>query len=116
MYWFKNERAKAFEMLVPEDREALAAPLDEIDGRLKEDVLPAPHEMLVAGRVDNPYDIKRMTVEPPLETKPEAGERITLKLAYQDGREGRARLVWSGEQWFVDLPLDGESTDTDTEK
>lgn len=104
MHWFKDEREQAFEMLDPKDRERLTEPLEVLRKHLPESDQPKPEEMLVAGRVDNPYDIKSVDVDPPLESAPDAGQRVELELAYQDGRSGSATMVWRDAQWFVDLP------------
>lgn len=104
MHWFKDEREQAFEMIDPEDRERLTEPLEVLRNHLPESDQPKPEEMLVAGRVDNPYDIKSVDVDPPLESAPDAGQRVELELAYQDGRSGSATMVWREAQWFVDLP------------
>lgn len=115
MHWFKNEQKQAFEMIRPEDREALTESLEFVDGKVDSEVLE-PHEMLVAGRVDNPYDLKDIEVEPKLESKPESGQQVTLTLVYHDGRSGRATMVWDGDRWLVDLPLeatDGEESASD---
>lgn len=110
MHWFKNERARAFEMIVEEDRQILTEPRDMLKARLGEDGLAKRQEMLVAGRVDNPYDIRSMEVKPPLDQKPQAGDSVTLDLKYQDGREGTAKLTWTGERWAIDLPLEAQAT------
>jgi len=104
MHWFKDERDEAFGMLDPEDRERLTEPLEALRDQLDSSELPKPEEMLVAGRVDNPYDIKSIEVTPNLDGPPEAGDRVELALSYHDGRSGSATMVWRGEAWFVDLP------------
>ena len=106
MHWFKNDRSGAFELIAPEDRDLLEEPRDELAKHLSREDLPSPGQMLVAGRVDNPYDIKSIEVEPTLESKPQKGERVTLELSYQDGRSGEATMVWAGDGWYVDLPLE----------
>jgi hypothetical protein len=110
MHWFKNERARAFEMIVEEDRKVLTEPRDALRKKLGEEGLAERQEMLVAGRVDNPYDIRSMEVKPPLDEKPQAGESVTLDLKYQDGREGTAKLTWTGQRWAIDLPLEAQAT------
>jgi hypothetical protein len=112
MHWFKNERAKAFDMIVEEDRKALTAPRGVLREKLGEEQLAERQEMLVAGRVDNPYDIRSMDLKPPLEEAPAPGQTVTLDLEYQDGREGTARLTWTGDRWAIDLPLE-DSTPSD---
>jgi hypothetical protein len=108
MNWFRYDREKAFEMIAPEDRQALTRSLDEVSETLGGDVL-APHEMLVAGRVDNPYDLERVETSRELESRPEAGTRVELSLVYHDGRTGEATMVWRDDTWFVDLPLGDEA-------
>jgi len=110
MHWFKNERKRAFDMIDPEDRERLTEPLKILRRHLSESERPNPDEMLVAGRVDNPYDIKSVDLDPPLERAPDRGDRVKLELDYQDGRSGSATMVWRDQQWFVDL---AESTSSE---
>ncbi len=112
MHWFHGEREKAFEMIVPDDREELTRPLETLESRLDDSSLPAPHEMLITGRVDNPYDIKSMELTETLGQRPESGTTVTIELSYHDGREGRAQLVWQDRQWYVDLPLESEAEAT----
>ena len=111
MHWFKNDRNAAFEMIEAEDRRSLEEPRDELAEHMNREDLPEAGEMLVAGRVDNPYDIKSIEVKPKLESKPDEGDRVTLKLSYQDGRSGEATMVWQGDGWYVDLPLEGRGDD-----
>ncbi|MBA2663468.1 MAG: hypothetical protein H0U74_14365 [Bradymonadaceae bacterium] len=66
--------------------------------------LPEPHEWLVAGRVDSPFELRRVEIDPPLGGAPAEGQRITLKLQYHDERSGQATMVWSGTRWHVALP------------
>lgn len=118
MNWFRYDREAAFEMIAPEDRERLAASLEMVDEEIGEETLKA-HEMLVAGRVDNPYDLERIEADPELESAPDEGTEVTLTLIYHDGRTGDATMIWGGEQWYVDLPLeesgsDGTSTDVNS--
>lgn len=111
MHWFKGEREEAYAMIAPEDRKVLEAPLEELEGRLQGSKTPSAKEMLVAGRVDNPYDIKRIDAKPELESEPEPGTKVELTLSYQDGRSGSATMMWDGESWFVDLPLESSVDD-----
>lgn len=111
MHWFKNDRSGAFEMIAAEDRRVLEEPRDELAEHMEREDLPEPGQMLVAGRVDNPYDIKSIEVKPKLESKPDEGDRVTLELTYQDGRSGEATMVWQGDGWYVDLPLEGGGND-----
>lgn len=104
MHWFRNEREKAFDMIDRSDRDRLTEPLGKLRERLDESALPERNEMLVAGRVDNPYDVKSIDVTPELESAPAKGDRVELELAYQDGRSGSVTMVWRGDGWYVDLP------------
>lgn len=108
MNWFRYDREKAFEMIAPDDREVLTEPLDKVDEEIGSDVLE-PYEMLVAGRVDNPYDLERVDTNRELESRPEEGTTVELSLIYHDGRNGEATMVWKNDTWFVDLPLAGEA-------
>lgn len=102
---FRGEAELAFEAIAPDDRAVLTASLDELEG-IPEDAIPEPHQMWVITAVDNPYDVKRVEAAEELTAEPEKGQRLELKISYHDGREGRATMVWGGERWFVDLPLD----------
>ena len=102
---FKGESEKAFEKIDPDDRKTLIAGRKGLEG-LSEEQMPADHEMLVIAGFDNPYDIKKMSLDTPLETKPKAGETVDITLHYRDGRSGKVRMKWGGTQWFVDLPLE----------
>jgi hypothetical protein len=113
MHWFHGESREAFEMIAPDDRERLTRPLDVLRERLDDGALPEEHEMLIAGRIDNPYDIKSMQASPTLESRPEPGTKVTLELEYHDQRTGRADVVWRDGQWYVDLPLAVSSTESD---
>lgn len=104
--WFENDRERAFEMVDPEDRRDLEKPLEEVEGRLGSRGDLEASEMLVAGRVDNPYDVKSIEVDPQLEAKPDAGTRVRLRLTYQDAETGEASMVWRDGEWYVDLPLE----------
>ncbi len=108
MNWFRYDRKKAFEMIAPNDREVLTQSLDVVNEEIGDEVLE-PHEMLVAGRVDNPYDLERVETERDLESRPEEGTTVDLSLVYHDGRNGEATMVWKNDTWFVDLPLAGEA-------
>ena len=103
---FRGQDEAAFSSIAPEDREALTAALDELDD-VPEEARPEPHKMWVITAVDNPYDVKRIEVEGDLEKEPKTGQSVTLNISYQDGRTGTAVMVWGGDEWFVDLPLDG---------
>jgi hypothetical protein len=105
MHWFRGEAKEAFEYVLPADREALTKPLQDVK-ELPEDRQPKPWEMLVVADVVNVYDIARMEVNSPLESRPGEGEKVTLTLQHQDGSQSHATLVWSADRWFVDLPLE----------
>lgn len=104
--WFENDRQRAFEMVDPEDRGKLEKPLEKVEERLGSQGDLKGSEMLVAGRVDNPYDVKSIEVDPQLEEKPDAGTRVRLRLTYQDEETGEASMVWRDGKWYVDLPLE----------
>lgn len=108
IHWFKGEAKAAFEYVLPEDRDRLAKNLAQLDG-VPEDVRPEVHEMLVVADIVNVYDIQRMETKQSMETEPAAGSRVDLILHRQDGSQVGATMVWSGERWFVDLPLSGET-------
>lgn len=101
---YMNKRESAFEALTAEDRERLTQALEELEGDVPEDALPEQTQMLVTGRVDNPYDLKDIEFDHDLTEEPAEGERVELELVYHDGREGTAAVVWGGDRWYVDLP------------
>jgi hypothetical protein len=109
MLVLRGEDAKAWDMIAPEDREALLAARAELVAKVGEQVAGPPEAMLVVGDLDNPFDFKRVVVEDKLEQAPVEGQVVRLKLIYLDGREGIAQLVWHQERWFVDLPLEGSA-------
>ncbi len=109
MDWYRGEYEAAFETIAPEDRKALTEPLDELEGKLDAGDLPKEADMLVVGRVDNPFDIKDIDLEDPLESAPQKGQKVTLELLYHDGRQGKATMIWGGERWYVDLPLEDQA-------
>lgn len=104
--WHQDNRREAFDAIAPKDRGRLLEPYDQLENEIDEDELPERHEMLPAGRVDNPYDVADIEVVESLDEEPEDGERVTLELSYHDGREGEAIMVWRSERWYVDLPID----------
>jgi len=103
--WYRGDRVKAFAAILPADREVLTKPLSEL-GEVPDAARPKADEMLVVASIDNPYDIDRMEVTPKLEGPPKEGKRVALKLFYQDGTTGQAHMVWGGDRWYVDLPLE----------
>ncbi|MFW5966122.1 MAG: hypothetical protein ACOCV2_01335 [Persicimonas sp.] len=111
--WHQNKPRKAFEAIAPEDRRRLLEPYDELEKEMDEEELPERHEMLPAGRVENPYDLADIEVAESLEEEPEDGERVTLELSYHDERKGEATMVWRGERWYVDLPIDDADEDSE---
>lgn len=103
---FRGDAEAAFQRIAPEDRKVLVKAREGLKGMSEADT-PKDHEMLVIAGFDNPYDIKKMALETPLESAPAAGQSVVINLTYRDGRTGKATMKWSGEQWFVDLPLKG---------
>lgn len=101
--WRGNDEA-AFAMLTPEDRERLTKPRQALEALVPPEAIPPEHEWLVAGRVDSPFDIRHIEVDPPVREEPKAGDTVRLKLSFQDERTAEATLVWSGERWHVTLP------------
>lgn len=116
MDWYRGEYDRAFGTIVAEDRERLTAPLADLEGKVDKKNLPEESEMLVVGRVDNPYDIKDIELDEPLESEPDKGQKVNLVLKYHDGRTGSATVVWGGEKWFVDLPLADQEVEQEDEK
>lgn len=106
MDWFRGERDNAFEAIVESDRAALTAPLEDLNKTHGEGVLPEDYQALVVGRVNNPYDFKSIAPKEPLTSAPEVGQKLELTLNFHDGHTGSATMVWSGERWLVDLPLE----------
>lgn len=104
MHWFRGEAEEAFQYILPEDREALTQPLQDVSD-LPRDRRPEPWEMLVVADVVNVYDIARMEVDSSLESQPKDGEKAMLTLHHQDGSQSGATLVWSDGRWYVDLPV-----------
>lgn len=107
MHYFRGESELAFELVAPDDRAALTAPL-ETAGDIPAETKPEPHEMLVVAGVHNVYDVSRMELARPLERAPRDGENVEIVLHHQDGTRSSARLVWIESRWYVDLPLEGE--------
>jgi hypothetical protein len=99
---FRGDLENAFDKILPEDRDLLMGSLEGV--KLAEDSELKPHEALVVAGAETPYDIRKMTVEN-LESAPQAGYRTTVAIEYHDGRRGEVAMVWSGNRWFVDLPL-----------
>ena len=110
--WFRGERETAFESIAPQDRRVLVRSRDELRGKLDDEQLPSPDEMLIPGRVDNPYDLEKIEPETALKSAPTQGQQVTLSLSYHDGRKGQATMVWGGDRWYVDLPLDRPQADS----
>ncbi len=104
MHYFRGESELAFEYVLPEDRAALTAPLENAKG-LPEKATPEAHEMLVVAEVHNVYDISRMALAEPLTSAPSDGQRVELVLQMQDGSKSGAVMVWQDDRWYVDLPM-----------
>lgn len=103
--WYQDNRREAFEAIDPEDRRRLLEPYERLEEQVDEDERPEKHEMLPAGRVDNPYDVAAIDPVESFDDKPDEGERVTLELEYHDGRDGEATMVWRDGRWYIDLPL-----------
>ncbi|MGM0555637.1 MAG: hypothetical protein ACQEVA_04575 [Myxococcota bacterium] len=101
---YSGNRQAAFDALRQQDRERLTKALEELEGEVPEDALPDRTQMLVTGRVDNPYDFKDIEYEEEFDQEPKEGTVVKLQLVYHDGREGQARVIWGGDRWYVDLP------------
>lgn len=108
MDWFRGEQQRAFEAIVESDRAALMAPLEQLKATHGADALPEDYQMLVVGRVNNPYDFKSIVPKQRLEAAPASGQQVELTLNFHDGRTGSATMVWSGERWLVDLPINAD--------
>jgi hypothetical protein len=113
MDWYRGDHEAAFSTIAPADRQRLIEPLESLEGKLDDENMPDEVDMLVVGRVDNPYDVKDVELIGELRSAPKNGEKVTLNIGYHDGREGKATLVWGGEQWFVDLPIGANPKDED---
>jgi hypothetical protein len=115
MAWSQQQREQAYEMIDPADREVLEGPLDELSASVPDEAVPSASEMLVTGRVDHPFDLENIKVDNLPDGEISNGHRVRLSLTYFDERKGEATLVWRGDQWFVDLPLDdGSGTSSGT--
>lgn len=117
--WYRGAEPLSWQAIAPEDREALLKKRDALkrEAGLKDDAVAPPHELFIGTSVDSPYEFRKIEVVEPLKDAPKKGQRVTLKLAYLDGRTGQARMVWGGDRWYVDLPLergDAAPTSTDT--
>lgn len=99
---FKGDLENAFDKILPEDREELTRSLQGLN--LPKERQSLPHEALVVAGAETPYDIRKLTAEN-LKEEPKAGHRTTVAIEYHDGRRGEVAMVWSGNRWFVDLPL-----------
>lgn len=117
MHWFKGEREAAYEMIAPKDRRRLERPLEYLEERVPEGETPDRHSMLVAGRVDNPYDLRDIDPKGELPAQPpDEDVAVPMSLSYHDGREGKATMVWTNGDWYVglppvDVPTIGDSSD-----
>lgn len=109
MDWFRGDKQAAFNTIQRADREALSAPLEKLEPTLGEEARPGPEDMLVVGRVNNPYDFKSIRLARPLESEPAEGARVELELNFHDGHKGSAWMVWDGARWLVELPLSADA-------
>lgn len=106
--WYRGAEPLSWQAIAPEDREALLKKREALkrEAKLPDDAVAPPHELFIGTSVDSPYEFRKIEVVEPLKEAPKPGHRVTLKLAYLDGREGQARMVWGGDRWYVDLPLE----------
>jgi hypothetical protein len=109
-HWFLGEDEKAFAMVAPSSREVIEAPRTDLVERVPEAAVPEPHEMLVVGRMDNPYRLKGIDTVRDLEAAPTDGETVGLVVEHIDGEKSHATMIWSDEQWFVALPVEGAAS------
>ncbi len=100
---WRGERASAFEAVWPEDRQRLMASSEELRQKLPELPPMEAEEWLVVGRVDNPYDIRRLEVVSGASASYERGDRVTVEIQYFDDRKGQVEMVWGGDRWYVAL-------------
>ena len=98
-----GQSEEAFEAIEPTDRAQLLAAREALG--VPDDAKPKPEEMLIVAGIDSAYDIKKIEVDPKLTEAPKPGTRVKLRLRYEGERVGEAFMIWSGERWFVDLPL-----------
>lgn len=101
----QNDTEAMFNHIWKEDRETLKSSVESLEN-IPENVRPAPHEMLVVAGMDHPYDIERTRLQDKIDGEPSEGQRVVIELFYLDGREGQATMIWGGDGWYVDLPLE----------
>lgn len=65
-------------------------------------------DLFAVTRVNSLFLMERGRVIGESPTSPSVGEAITMRVTYRDEREASFDLRWSGEEWLVDLPMDGE--------
>ena len=103
IHWFRGDAEQAFQMIAPDDREALTA---EIGAVANLGIKPKPWEMLVVAEVENVYDVAKIVAKPSrFEERPADGTIVTLTVKHQDGSANEAQMVWREDRWYVDFPL-----------
>ena len=109
-HWYLEEREEVLALVAPEDRAQIEAAHRELQAmKVPEEARPRLEEMLELGWVVNPYTLRKAQVLEKLEGAPKPGQRVKVKIVRGDGEEAMATMVWSGERWFVDLPLEEQA-------
>ena len=106
-HWYLEEHQELLSLIAPQDRAQLEAAHERLRAmKVPDSVGPRPEEMLELGWVANPYLLRKTQVVDRLKAPPAAGQRVAVKVVQGDGEEAVATMVWSGERWYVDLPLE----------
>ncbi len=101
-----GENELAFAAIEADDRATITKALKTL--KLPDEAMPKPHDMLVVTGVNNPFELKSIDVDPKLEAEPKPGTRVRLTLHFNGDRNTEAFMIWDGNAWFVDLPLDSK--------
>lgn len=101
---YLGQKEAAFEAIAPNDRERLVQPRTKL--RVPEEQRPKAFEMLMVAGIENPYEIKKVDTEPKLTSAPVAGTKVKLKVTFDGDRSSEASMIWDGQRWYVDLPLE----------
>lgn len=109
--WFMFRHEQAYARLSEQDRGALERKRAALEAQVGAKAAPPAHQMLVGSAVASPYDLKKITRLDDLDGAPDEGARVRLGLAYLDGRQAQATMVWTKGQWYVALGVDsGEAS------
>lgn len=97
---FLNQDEKAWELIVPEDRDELVT----LKGKLKSTGTSyelETHETLLVRAIVNPYAIKSVAMLDA--TKDQTTDEATIEYELVDGRKGTAQMKRVQEQWYIKI-------------